>query len=335
MNLINDVVNASFAEVLNLDYISQVAYKLEAIDFFDISNRIVSADKADGEQFYTDLIDRDNQVAYHTKEGSRNYKQNLPLSTRKITQSFYRLALMQSWTESDEEKISILYDKLRGLNNSNNDIIESELSSFKSPRKMLEQILRGADRLCWFGSSNYNKLLNNPALTETEDAGLTTKSNNVETYGVFTHPEIESIVSSSPVSDLEGFLNVLKEQNTLMLQNTNKEVNKIILPADLDTVKVYQLSGESKTLLGHIKDVMPQADIRLSHTMSRHGINACIVCHTDENRNDRMFGCVLSNVKTTPATQYMDSIDQGMYAVCGGFEVKNPDGIKIITGIKG
>jgi len=335
-SLISDVVKASFSEVLNLDYISKIAYSLEAIDFFDLSNRIVSANESDGTRFSTELIDRDNQVAHHTKEGSRNYKQNLPLQTKQITQSFFRLGLMQSWTLSDEEKISKIYDKLKGFGSSNNDILESVLSDFKSPRKMVEHIFRGVDRLCWFGSANYDKLQSNPAITETTDPSLTTKANqgDVATFGVFTHPEVERIISPYTISQLEGFLNVIKQQNTLMLQNTNKEINKIILPADLDVVHVYQLAGESKTLLGHIKDVMPQADIRLSHTLSRHGIDGCIVCHVDANKNDRMFGCVVSDVRVTDESIYMDSKERGTYAICGGFEVKNPDGIKIITGIK-
>ena len=339
-DVISDVLNQSLWEAKNSSYAKQAAYRLEALRFFGATMEV--DERYDiGDTYTTKLISRDNNMADSVKAGSRNYKQGLPDSVESFTQAYDRLGKYLSWTENDELKLQEALNRLRGDPIGNYNAFLEGVTE-KSPRRLIEAFYRAVDAEIWFGKANKDlisqKFDNNiePTLTNIPSLMTANPANKVTTNGVGTHPKIERVAANNVFTAANAKIaaNQIKDINLEMITKCGFGVNRVILPADVaQDVDQSATTLELKTLTELLKPVMPDVEVIASETLLRYGIKDAIVFHYSTNYYDNVCSCRLSQFALKEKFD-IDTWEIHGYGVCGGLEVKIPDGIKIITGIK-
>lgn len=340
-NVITQILDSGVQEILDTGYAEKAPYKLEAMDFFDIFQEVDNR-RNDGDTYTTNLIGRNNNMTGIVKSGSRNYEQNTPEEVERFTQSYTRLGEYASWTESDELKLQETLGRMGGnVKFGYNDLLER--AQLNSPRRLIDDLYRSMDTICWFGRDNLTVIRDaykrNQQLTAVGTPSLITQNpvGKVTTNGVFTHNQIERVPASAyyTPANAEIAINQILDIHMAMLTNCGFGINRIVLPADVAAkIKEAPQTLQMKSFQAQLKEAIPEIEIKASHTLMRYNIKHAIVFHESPNDYEKVCACRVSGYKFKDKID-VDAFERHIWGVCGGFEVRQPDGIKIITGVKG
>ena len=343
-DVVLNILNKRFEELINSGYVAKRPYEWEATRIFGY----VADDRTeikDGQKYFTNIIGRNNNLAFHQKEGSTDYKQNTLQTVEEFAQRYARYAEMCQWTDADDEEISVAMSRATPLTSYGEDAL-LENARLHTPRQMIDDLYRTFDLTYWFGSENVAKIQAQYANNQMADITTiptlqTANANNViTTNGVLTHNKIERIAAAQyyTPANSNDVVNQLVDIDVKMKTECGFGINRIVLPAGIAEYSAKAPGNYSEvSLKENIKQVFDNmgepVEIISSNTLGRFGIKSAIVFHYAEDDYEKVCHCRLNKFNTRDDYRF-DIHKRLITAPCGGFEVRIPEGIKIITGIK-
>jgi len=343
-DVVLNILNKSFADLINSGYVAKLPYKFEATKLFGYQADDRTEIKA-GQKYETNIIGRNNNIAFQTKEGNTDYQQNTLPSVETFDQKYCRYTEACRWNDTDD---SLVDDEVRKAGSLATYGMERILENAKlqTPRQMIDALYRAFDLTYWFGADNVAKIQqqqsNNQEANLTTIPTLQTANANgvIAVNGVFTHNKIERIASVNEYTpqNSDAVIQQLVDISSEMKKNCDFGINRIILPLNI----ADQSQKATATLAQKRFDVMlkegleregERVEIIGSNTLYRFGIKCAIAFHYSEEDYDRVCHCRVNRFKALYEKHFSNHM-RVIEAPCGGFEVRIPDGIKIITGIK-